>query len=78
MGDDEEGERVLGREGAARPGRGGGTALPSQLGNGGRRGGEGRGEAKAPLPSAGNGTQRDLATPLLHPPPPSHPSPGPV
>lgn len=67
MGDDEEGESPGAKEprsGAARPGRGGGTVLPFQLGNGGRRGGE---DAKAPLPSAGNGTQRDLATPLLPP-----------
>lgn len=32
------------------------------------------GNAKAPLPSAGNGTQRDLATPLLLPPTPPPPA----
>lgn len=66
--------RVLGRESRT-------PALPGPGGAGGPRclsiwvmvDGEG-GNAKAPLPSAGNGTQRDLATPLLPPPP----APGPI
>lgn len=64
MGDDEE-ESPGARE-LPGPGRGGGPrslpiwAMVDSVG----------GNAKAPLPSAGNGTQRDLATPLFSSPPP--------